>query len=156
MKSKIFLITFTILIILIGFIPFSSANYDFTYNDTDYSLPDLPSDCLEFYYLEQYGARFYLRSFSINNPFSVGERRYISGTPDFSYHVYTLPGEDEPYEHKWIYDTKNSFDEGVSLSETHNFYLLPDAQGNYSVRNSNFDIYIKNDLVFQKDRKSVV
>ena len=153
MKSKIFLITFTILIILIGFIPFSSANYEFTYNDTDYSLPDLPTDCLEFYYIEPFGVNFYLHSFSINNPYSTGDVHSFSkgSVADFSYRLHILYTNNSLFEpDEWIYRDNSSFAEGFVFPDTFRFVLSKDSEGKYLVLNSNFDIYVKNDLVFRK------
>lgn len=44
LKSKFLIIFLIILVILFGFSGFSKASFDFSYNETIYSFPDLPED----------------------------------------------------------------------------------------------------------------
>lgn len=134
LKNKILLISFLLLIFIL-FLNTNNvfASYDFTYNNVNYSLPDLPD--YDYYFICDFNEDMYI-AYCSNSPLILGQTT--------SYYVETNPSGSTVYSYKYV---KNGDFEFVRANYSSRFDL---ASGISSIINTSHDLYCGETLVFQR------
>ena len=133
LNNKFNLIIILLVAIILGFGSSVFASYEFTYNDVEYSLPDLPRDDTNFIILSN-SSYYYVYYFSgdVDNLYFGYEGSdfcaYYYSSNSCSYTLYHLSINST----NWVFERSSSFNRGLMLSGSplYSTFDLKDNNGN--------------------------